>query len=162
MYEFAQILHIILWFVLPFFCLVFSNTSILLYIRRRNKKWQSNKSLQSNRADEAGFEKVELNTLKTLVTVSAAFCLCFILDTVWLFLHKVKAEFSRNELFFDVAVILMFINVSINPALYAIQFNDFQVEAKNLFCRKCSTKTNKEISGNNLETVSSLANCKRS
>ncbi len=145
LYEFAQILHIVLWFVLPFICLVFTNTSILLYIRRRNKKWQSNKPLQLNGADEEGFsrekkfEKVELNTLKTLVTVSMAFCLCFILDTVWLFLNKVKAEFAQNELFFDVAVILMFINVSINPALYAIQFKDFQVEAKNLFCRKCST-----------------------
>ncbi len=166
LYEFAQILHIILWFILPFFCLIFTNTSVLIYIMRRNKKWQSKKgqsavagkSMKVQENDQKGkatkFEKVQINMLKTLVTVSMAFCFCFIWNTVWLFLNKARAEFADNQIYYDFSVILVFLNVCINPALYSIQYRDFQIEAKKLFCRLCHPKSEDEHSKTSQSVVS--------
>ncbi len=168
LYEFAQILHIILWFILPFICLIFTNMSVLVYIMRRNKKWQSKngqsaastrgksmKGKENNpKAKSTKFEKVEINMLKTLVTVSMAFCFCFIWNTVWLFLNKVRVPFADNQIYYDFSVILVFLNVCINPALYCIQYRDFQVEAKKLFCRASHTNNEEENSKSPVVSVS--------
>ncbi len=145
------VFNVVLWFGIPCLCLIFTNLTILLHIKQRNKMWQdkteNNTTIDTNAPKsatnkvatetDAKAAKVEMNILKTLISVSAAFGFCLIWNIAWIFMYIAKAEFANNAIYYDFSVLMMFCNVVINPFLYAAQYTAFQQQARTILCRCC-------------------------
>ncbi len=150
-YDFGWSANMVIWFIIPSVCLLFTNFSILLHIKRRNVAWQKNRENDSDQPEpgksdgnvtkkaaiDAKAAKVEMNILKTLISVSAAFGLCWVWNIIWTMAYTAKLEFSNNAVYYDFSVMLMFCNVCVNPFLYSAQYKQFQDQAKKLFCGCC-------------------------
>ena len=167
-YDLGWSVNMILWFIIPSICLLFTNFSILLHIKRRNVAWQKNRDNDTDKGEagksdsnankksavDAKASKVEMNILKTLISVSAAFGLCWVWNIIWTIAYTAKLEFSNNAVYYDFSVMCMFTNVCINPCLYSAQYNQFQDQAKKLFCGQCVKDESKRTVSRNTEISS--------
>ena len=96
-----------------------------------------------------------MNILKTMVTVCLLFFLCWVGNFAF-----VLIAFGIIKPFFDtpwyhLTTYLTFVNCTVSPIIYSIQYQDFQNAARKVFCGLKETKPER---GKELSTVSSKTN----
>ncbi len=163
-FDFHWIFNLVIWFLIPALCLLFTNTSILINIKRRNRAWKNKMEDVSNGSKSSNEQRndnkrasIELNILKTLILVNAAFALCWVWNLSWGIMHTAKLEFARNTVYYDFTVMMMFCNSCVNPVLYSAQYKQFQDQSKTLFCKSCFKEGNASAIATvstNLSTIS--------
>ncbi len=157
-----------IWFYIPIVVLLFTNISILTLIRRRNAAWNAKKQNENSKSDAEKTRKkdidekqrqVEINILKTLISVNAAFFLCWVWNAIWSIAFSFETKFgTTNRVFYDFSVMMGFVNSLINPCLYAAGYKQFQAQSKRLFC-KCRTIEQRGMEGSrsNVTSMTSMS-----
>ncbi len=118
--------------------------------------------LQKNKAEvkrtvvEIKAARLETNVLKTLISVSVAFGLCWMWNAIWYVGRIVKAEFTNNTVYYDFSVMMMFCNCCVNPGLYAASYKSFQEQSNKLFFKVCTGEQHEGSSSTPLTDLSSL------
>ena len=79
--------------------------------------------------------KATKNVIKTMVTISIVFVLCWTPNTIYFILHSARSDIPLSGLLFSFTLYAAFVNAIINPFIYSVQYAPFQNQVKQLFCR---------------------------
>ena len=102
-------------------------------------------------AQTAKFELAKNNVIKTLLIVAFFFVVCFLGNEVYYFLFGLGFEVSQNTVYYDFTVCMFFLNCTINPFIYLINYKDFQNALLGKLCRRISRQdSNLNITGSTI------------
>ena len=107
--------------------------------------FQQNKLPSNN-----NMSKAAKNVIKTMLTISIVFVLCWTPNTIYFILYTARTDIPLSGLLFSVTVYAVFGNAIVNPFIYSLQYAPFQHQVKQLFCRNQSK-------GDSVATISSRA-----
>ena len=98
------------------------------------------------------FHVARTNTIKTLLTVTLCFVICWsnieIISFIYYISYYIGYEsFDWNSTYFNFTIIMVFLNCTINPFIYLIKYKDFQ-EALRHFCSRDKSQSHKSVSNN--------------
>ena len=125
-------------FPVPLMILVYCYGRILWVIRARIGSKMGSKAAQT-----AKFELARNNVVKTLFIVAFFFVICFLGNEVYYLLFGLGFEVNLYSEYYDFTVCLFFLNCTVNPFIYLINYKDFQRALIGLFCCRISGyKTN--------------------
>ena len=85
------------------------------------------------------YELAKRNTIKTLVTVAVCFIICWTDNQVWFLLFNIGYEIQFDSVGYQVTVLMVCVNSTINPFIYLIQYKEYQAALKALICKKGRT-----------------------
>ena len=88
------------------------------------------------------------NVIKTMLTISTVFVLCWTPNAIYFILYSAKSDILLSGPIHAFTVYCVFGNAIVNPFIYSAQYAPFQNRIKQLFCRN-----NGE--GDSLATISS-------
>ncbi len=97
--------------------------------------------------------KAKKNVIKTLLTVSIFFLLCWTWNFIYIISYTAGAEIQLGGPVYSVTVYLVFCNSMVNPVIYSVQYVQFKNQAKKLFCGSSAvgpslTATDSSATGN--------------
>ena len=75
------------------------------------------------------------NVLKTLVFLTVLFFLCWVWNICIFLLVTLGVKISLTSVFYNFSVFMTEVNCCVNPFCYALQYKDFQNQARSLFCK---------------------------
>ncbi len=113
----------------------------------------SQKSGTANEVEENKFERARKNTLKTLIIVACCFVICYIQNQILFFMSNLGYQVDWDSTYYHFTVLMMFLNSTINPFIYTITYNDYQVALRE-FC--CGSQSRSD--GNQSQSVSVVSN----
>ena len=82
--------------------------------------------------------KATKNVIKTMVTISIVFVLCWTPNTIYFIFYTARSDIPLSGSIYSFTVYAVFGNAIINPFIYSLQYAPFQNQVKKLFCRKSS------------------------
>ena len=89
---------------------------------------------------EPGKDKFQLarrNTIKTLLIVAYCFIICWSQNTILYFMYNCGYDINFNTAYYEFTILMVFINCTVNPFIYLINYRDYQEALKTLFyCNK--------------------------
>ena len=88
------------------------------------------------------------NVIKTMLTISIVFVLCWLANTIYVILYTAGADIKLSGSTYSVTVYAVFGNAIVNPFIYSVQYARYKTEIKKLFIDKNSN-------GDRVDTVSS-------
>ena len=100
----------------------------------------------SNKARDTGKDKFQLarrNTIKTVLIVGLCFIICWSQNQIIYFMYNCGYNLDFNSTYFNVAILMVFLNCTVNPFTYLIQYRDYQKALKSFFrCGKNQESNN--------------------
>ena len=133
-------------YLLPLIILVYCYGRILWTIRTR-----INSKMGSKDAQTAKFEVARDNVIKTLLIVFFFFVICFLGNQVYYLCFGLGLEVDQNSGYYNFTVCLYFLNCTINPFIYLVNYRDFQKALMGQFCCRTSGRDNSsDIEGSTL------------
>ena len=123
---------VIIEFIGPLIILIYCYGRIVWALTRRIDS--KLKKTISTRADT--FQLARKNTLKTFFMISFCFVVCWSLQQGFYFMYNIGYDVDFNGTFYQVSVLLAFINCTINPFVYLIKYKDYQQALKH--CLNCN------------------------
>ena len=93
-------------------------------------------------------QQPQKNVIKTMLTISIVFVLCWTPNTVYFILYSARSDIPLSGPIYAFTVYCVFGNAIINPFIYRLQYAPFQHQVKKLFCRNQSE-------GDSVATISS-------
>ena len=79
------------------------------------------------------FELARRNTIKTLLIVGLCFIICWSQNQVRYFMHNCGYEIDFRSTYHQVAVLMVFLNCTVNPFIYLIKNRDYQEACRTFF-----------------------------
>ena len=119
-------------YLVPIVCFVFCYVRIFMCLRSR----VASEANQTQNAAEVQKARARRNVLKTLVTVVLCYVVCNSCNQFMFLAFNFGAIIDFQGYFYHFTVIAMFANCCINPFVYAFQFERYQKELRNLFCKR--------------------------
>ena len=92
--------------------------------------------------------KAAKNVIKTMLTISIVFLLCWTPNTIYFILYSARSDILLSGTIYSITVYAVFGNAIVNPFIYSVQYAPFQQQVKQLFCRNRSE-------GDSVATISS-------
>ena len=86
----------------------------------------------SSNTQTAKFELARNNVIKTLFIVAFCFFICFLGLEVAYFLYNLGFEVDWNSGYYKFTVIMVYLNFTINPFIYLVNYKDFHKALKKL------------------------------
>ena len=141
-------------FFIPVLVLIVCYGQIIWVLTRRiNTDLMKNKSAESNsdnvsednartttKAVDTSKEKFQLarrNTIKTLLIVGLCFIICWSQNQIIYFMYNCGYNVKFNSVYFDFTILMVFVNCTVNPFIYLMQYRDYQETLKHFFhCNK--------------------------
>ncbi|KAK2186314.1 hypothetical protein NP493_206g03005 [Ridgeia piscesae] len=80
------------------------------------------------------------NVIKILAMVSVCFVACWSANQIYFGMYNLGFQVDFNGYFYHFTVICVFLNCCVNPFVYALKYDQFQVALQALFCRKTQQK----------------------
>ena len=93
-----------------------------------------------------GKEKFQLsrrNTIKTLLIVGCCFFICWSQNEIMYFLHNCGYNINFNTAYFQFTILMVFINSTVNPFIYLINYRDYQVALRTFL--HCNSSLNSSM-----------------
>ena len=78
------------------------------------------------------------NVIKTMLTISIVFVLCWTPNTIYFILYSARSDIPLSGPIYAFTVYCVFGNAIVNPFIYSVQYAPFQHQVKKLFCRNQS------------------------
>ena len=116
-------------FIVPLLILVYSYGRILWIIRARISS-----KMGTDDAQTAKFEVARNNVVKTLFIVVFFFFICSLGIEVLFLFYSLGFEVDWNSGYYKFTTIMLFVNCTINPFIYLINYKDFQKALMRQFC----------------------------
>ena len=144
---------VIIEFIGPLIILIYCYGRILWVLTRR---MDSNLQPTSSKTDT--FQLARKNTLKTFFMISICFVICWSWAQSFYLMYNIGYDVDFKGTFYQVSILIAFINCTINPFVYLIKYKDYQHALKHcLNCMKradesevkCSTVSTSKMSPNN-------------
>ena len=136
-------------FIVPLVILIYCYGRILWMIRNR-----IGSNLNSDNKQNVKFEVARDNVIKTLFIVVFFFFICSVgIEVIFLF-FSFGFEVDWNSGYYQFTVIMVFLNCTINPFIYLINYKDFQKALIRQFC--CRTSLS-QFDSNSDRTVSTIS-----
>ena len=133
-------------FLIPLMILIYCYWRILWIIRARIGSKMGGEDTQ-----RAKFELARNNVIKTLVIVAFFFILCFLGIEVYYLLYGLGFEVELNGSIYNFTVSMFFLNCTVNPFIYLVNYKDFQKALIGQFCCRISRHdNNSEVSGSTI------------
>ena len=126
------IILIFIQFLTPLIILVYCYGRIVWILTRRI----------DSRLDKAGthtdkFQLARTNTIKTLLIVALCFIICWSNNQVYYTMYNLGYNVNWNGIYYKFTVLMIFLNCTINPFIYLIKYQDYQIALKSCFgCNK--------------------------
>ena len=76
------------------------------------------------------------NTVKTFLLVGICFIICWVNDEVYYLMYNLGYDADWNGTYFKFCVIMVFLNCTVNPFVYLIKYQDYQVALKQFFTKE--------------------------
>ena len=122
-----------------------------------NTNGQSANVRTDPKSEDPGKEKFQLarrNTIKTLLIVGLCFIICWSQNQVIYFMHKCAYNLNFNSNYFNFTILMVFVNCTVNPFIYLVQYRDYQEALKTfLHCSRKQREDNRLTSS----TISSIS-----
>ena len=136
------IVLIAILFFIPFIILVFCYGRILWMLTRRintdmtdveveGTKGKDNKA-QLGDANRDKFQVARRNTIKTLLIVGCCFIICWTQNQVIYFMFNIGYPVDWNSAYFQFTVLMVFLNATVNPFVYLLNYKDYQIALRQL------------------------------
>ena len=118
-------------FFIPLFILIICYAKIIWVLTRRiNTELMENKSSSTAKQEtDTGKDKFELarrNTIKTLLIVGLCFIICWSQNQVRYFMYNCGYDIDFLGTYHQFTVLMVFLNCTVNPFIYLIQYRDYQ------------------------------------
>ena len=105
------------------------------------------------------FQLARRNTIKTLLIVDCCFIVCWSQNQVLYLMFNLGYNLDWNSGYYHFTVLMVFVNCTVNPFIYLIKYQDFQIALREFI--KCQSSSQDEFqSQNSLSSVSALTNSK--
>ena len=141
-------------FIVPLMILAYCYARILSIIRAR-----IGSKMGSEDAQTAKFELARNNVIKTLFIVVFFFFMCSLGIEVLFLFYSLGFEVDWNSGYYKFTVIMLFLNCTINPFIYLINYKDFQKAfMRQFYCRISLHGSNPDITGSTISTSVDLSN----
>ena len=108
---------------------------------------------QSNQMNT--MDKAKTNVLKTLVLLSSCFFLCWGWNVTLFLLFTLGVPLSFDTTFYNFSVFMININCCVNPFCYAVQYREFQEQARRIFCNCTVLSKTTAIRNSEVQTIAS-------
>ena len=116
----AAFLYIWILF-LPLFVFVYCYGHILVVMRKRAKVSAGNNAASD--AQQASSLRIQMNIIKTMITIISFYAISWIPESVYVLLANMVDDFNyQNNVWYSV-VFMVFLNICVNPFIYAAQYN---------------------------------------
>ena len=89
-------------------------------------------------AQTAKFELARNNVVKTLLIVGFFFIICFLGNEVYYLFFGLGFEVDQNSGYYNFTAGMFFLNCTINPFIYLLNYKDFQKALMRQICCKTS------------------------
>ena len=108
-------------FIVPLIILVYCYGRILWIIRKRIES-----KMARGKTQTAKFELARNNVIKTLFIVVFFFFICYLGVEVLFISFNLGFKVDWNSSYYKFTVIMVFLNCTINPFIYLVNYKDFQ------------------------------------
>ena len=136
----------------PLVILIYCYGRIVWVLTRRI---DSNLETTGTKADT--FQLARKNTLKTFFMISFCFVVCWSLQQGFYFMYNIGYDVDFDGTFYQVSILMAFINCTINPFVYLIKYKDYQQALKHsLNCMK-QTSNNEGVKHSNIFSTSTMS-----
>ncbi|XP_077984590.1 histamine H2 receptor-like [Glandiceps talaboti] len=136
--EVAQIVSVsncIVQYFVPLVVMAVAYTRCVLVLRKDPlADAKVSTSAQTNTAKDKSLKMASRNVLKMLVLVFLAYAICWGPNQVMFMLYCVGVNVNIFKTYFQVFIVLGYINTAINPFIYALKYKQFQRGIKLVFC----------------------------
>ena len=105
-------------------------------------------------AHRAKFEVARDNVVKTLLIVFFFFVICFLGNQVYYLCYRIGLEVDQNSGYYNFTLCMYFLNCTVNPFIYLVNYKDFQKAFKKQFCCGTSQRENNSEMYTSNNTVS--------
>ena len=85
------------------------------------------------------FQLARRNTIKTSLIVACFFFICWSQNQIIYFMYTCGYDMDFNSTYNQLTMLMVFLNCTVNPFIYLIQYRDYQEALKAMFC------TNKDV-----------------
>jgi len=130
---------LVVFFVIPLIVFVYSYGRIIIILRRQMRVMAAHNvegSSQTN-ASQAQSKRVKWNVTKTMIIVSVAFIVCYCPNNVLFLILLYVPNTSILMVGYYPTVFLMYLNVCLNPFIYATKHDGVKEQlARLIVCRK--------------------------
>ena len=135
-------------FIVPLVILVYCYGRILWIIRAR-----IGSKMSADNKQTAKFELARNNVIKTLFIVVFFFFICSLgIEVIFIF-YSLGFEVDWNSGYYKFTVVMVFLNCTINPFIYLINYKDFQRAFMRQFCCAISGyDSNSDRTGSTIST----------
>ena len=82
------------------------------------------------------FQLARRNTIKIVLIVGLCFIICWSQNQVINFMYYCGYNLKFNNTYFQVTILMVFLNCTVNPFIYLTKYRDYQEALKNMF--QCS------------------------
>ena len=136
-YTFTSVFISILLFFFPLIFIMSLYLSIFITLRKKSLKGKGNEmsDKQSNNLTQA-----TRNVLKTLIFLTILFFLCWVWNITFFFLYTIGLYVQTSGPFYNFSVFMVNVNCCVNPFCYALQYREFQAQAKFMFCKSWKSR----------------------
>ena len=108
-----------------------------------NSRKNSSHNLKINNT----FLLARANTFKTFLMIGIFFFICWVNDEVYYLMYNLGYDTDWNGIYFKFCVIMMFLNCTVNPFIYMIKYQDYQLALKMFLGCSCKNQNSRENVG---------------
>ncbi|XP_070537644.1 galanin receptor type 1-like [Ptychodera flava] len=88
---------------------------------------------KAGKKGDTAFERSRRNVTKTMFVVAIAYLVCWTPQAIWFLLFNIAELVPLYSYFHDVTTSMAYVNLCINPIIYAFQYQAFRMGLKNTF-----------------------------
>ena len=141
---------VFLEFIIHLIILIYCYGRILWIIRARIES-----KMASGNTQTAKFQLARNNVIKTLFIVAFCFFICFLGLEVAYFLYNLGFAVDWNSGYYKFTVIMVYLNFTINPFIYLVNYKDFHKALKKLL--RCGVSKSELTSDRIVSVISTSA-----
>ncbi len=153
-FRFTSVVVCVLYFIFPITLISILYLWIFFYLKRKATTGSVGENPNNNQTNK--LTQAKENILKTLVILTVLFFLCWVWNIIFFLLVTFGVPLVPSGPFYDFSVYMTNVNCCVNPMCYAVQYREFQKQAKQLFCRRSGRPRETENSSSSSTTLNSI------
>lgn len=135
-------------FFIPLTILIYAYVRIVYVLKAVRNIHEKNEGSRQSR-----YHHAQKNTIKTLAIVAMSFVLCWSWNQIYYTMMNLGFPTDFASPFYHFTVICVFLNCCINPFIYVVQYERFQIAMKEMFCKIKGEEFSSQLSNTNRNTA---------